>query len=85
VKSEADLAGIDGYPFTPHMVALSSVHPQSTVPLGTVLDGSGQVTDGLYVADASVFPTSSGVNPMLTIMGIAHRAAGIIAAQPASR
>jgi choline dehydrogenase-like flavoprotein len=33
----------------------------------------------LYVTDASVFPTSSGVNPMLTVMGIAHRAAGIIA------
>jgi choline dehydrogenase-like flavoprotein len=35
---------------------------------------------GLYVADASVFPTASGVNPMLTVMGIAHRAAGAIAA-----
>lgn len=34
---------------------------------------------GLYVADASAFPTASGVNPMLTIMGMAHRAAGIIA------
>lgn len=33
----------------------------------------------LYVADASVFPTASGVNPMLTVMAIAHRAAGIIA------
>ncbi|HMG18770.1 MAG TPA: GMC family oxidoreductase [Gemmatimonadales bacterium] len=33
---------------------------------------------GLYVADASVFPSASGVNPMLTVMGIAHRAAGII-------
>src|SRR2546422_7725507 len=35
----------------------------------------------LYVADASTFPSASGVNPMLTIMGIAHRAAGIIAAR----
>jgi choline dehydrogenase-like flavoprotein len=36
---------------------------------------------GLYVADASTFPTSSGVNPMLTIMAMAHRAAGAIAAK----
>ena len=34
---------------------------------------------GLYVADASAFPSASGVNPMLTIMGMAHRAAGIVA------
>jgi choline dehydrogenase-like flavoprotein len=33
----------------------------------------------LFVADASVFPTASGVNPMLSIMGLAHRAAGRIA------
>ena len=36
---------------------------------------------GLYVADASTFPSASGVNPMLTIMGIAHRAAGVIASK----
>ena len=33
----------------------------------------------LFVADASVFPTAAGVNPMLSIMGLAHRAAGRIA------
>jgi choline dehydrogenase-like flavoprotein len=33
---------------------------------------------GLYVADGSAFPTSSGVNPMITIMAIAdHVARGI--------
>ncbi len=49
----------------------------------SVVDAHHQVWNvpRLYVADASVFPTSSGVNPMLTIMGMAHRAAGVIAAE----
>lgn len=33
---------------------------------------------GLYVADASTFPTSSGVNPMITIMAIADHVARAI-------
>jgi len=36
--------------------------------------------EGLFVADASLFPTASGVNPMLSVMALAHRAAGRIAA-----
>jgi long-chain-alcohol oxidase len=36
---------------------------------------------GLYVADASLFPTASGVNPMLSVMALAHRAAGLLAAR----
>ncbi len=35
----------------------------------------------LFVTDASAFPTASGVNPMLTIYGIANRAAKKIAAR----
>ena len=33
----------------------------------------------LYVMDASTFPTASGVNPMISIYAIAHRAAGKLA------
>jgi long-chain-alcohol oxidase len=38
-----------------------------------VCDERGQVfgVSGLYVADASAFPASSGVNPMLTVVAIA--------------
>ena len=44
----------------------------------TVTDAFGLVhdTDRLIVADASVFPTPTGVNPMETIMALATRSAG---------
>jgi choline dehydrogenase-like flavoprotein len=40
--------------------------------------GESHETRGLYVADASAFPTSSGVNPMITIMAIADHVARAI-------
>jgi choline dehydrogenase-like flavoprotein len=38
-----------------------------------VVDAKGSVwgTKNLYVADSSVFPSASGVNPMVTVMSIA--------------
>ena len=51
-------------------------------PAKTVGDPWGQLHDtkGVWIADASAFPTASGVNPMLTIMAMARRTAGAIAA-----
>jgi choline dehydrogenase-like flavoprotein len=44
-------------------------------------DGRLQDVGGVYVADASAFPSASGVNPMLTVMALARRnAARILAA-----
>jgi choline dehydrogenase-like flavoprotein len=42
-------------------------------------------TPGVWIGDASAFPTSSGTNPMISIMALAHRTAeAISAAAPAS-
>lgn len=57
-------------------------HPMGTCRMGpdrsrSVVDNSGQVhgVRGLYVADASVFPTPLGVNPQMTVMLMALRVA----------
>jgi choline dehydrogenase-like flavoprotein len=46
-------------------------------PVGA--DNETHEVRSLFVADASLFPTATGVNPMLSVMGLAHRAAGKIA------
>ena len=56
---------------------VASAHQMGTCRMGSdpkksVVDPNGKVwgTEGLYVADASVFPSASGVNPMVTNMAI---------------
>ena len=44
-------------------------------------DNQSHEVRNLFVADASTFPTASGVNPMLSVYAIAHRAAGKLAAR----
>jgi choline dehydrogenase-like flavoprotein len=59
--------------FSAHQMGTARMHCD---PAGGVTDPLGRVhgVDGLLVADSSVFPLASGVNPMLTIMALAHRA-----------
>jgi len=56
-------------------------------PATSVADPWGEQHDtkGVWIGDASAFPTSSGTNPMITIMALAHRnAEAVAAAAPAT-
>jgi choline dehydrogenase-like flavoprotein len=59
-----------------------SFHPQGTLPMGhdaksAMVDafGAAHRASGLYVADASVFPTSVAVPPQISVMALATRTA----------
>ncbi|HEV8217740.1 MAG TPA: GMC family oxidoreductase, partial [Gemmatimonadaceae bacterium] len=65
-------------PVAGNRCAVLSAHQMGTCRMGrermnSVCDESGAVygVKGLYVADASLFPASSGVNPMITVMALA--------------
>ncbi|HEV8304605.1 MAG TPA: GMC family oxidoreductase [Gemmatimonadales bacterium] len=81
------LRRVDAAGWGPNQLLLVTFHQMASCRMGvsprtSVVDPEHRVwgVRDLYVADASVFPTSSGVNPMLTVMGIAHRAAQVVAA-----
>jgi choline dehydrogenase-like flavoprotein len=66
----------------PNRVLLFSAHQMASCRIGTdprtsVADPDGQVRGarGLWLTDASVFPSASGVNPALTVMALARRTA----------
>ena len=66
---------------------LSAYHPLGTARMGrdpatSVVDADHQLHDtpGLYVVDGAAVPSSLGVNPQITIMALATRAAEKIAA-----
>jgi choline dehydrogenase-like flavoprotein len=86
------LASFEATTFKPSELHLEAFHPMGTARIAATpsegVCGSGGSVNGveaLYVADASLFPTSVGVNPMMTIVAFAKRvAAGIAGATPAS-
>jgi choline dehydrogenase-like flavoprotein len=72
-------------------IALFSAHQMGTARMGAspaegTIDAEGRVygVEGLVVTDSSAFPTASGVNPMLTIMALAHRATRALIARRAA-
>jgi len=65
-------------PIAANRCTVFSAHQMGTCRMGrerrvSVCDENGAVygVKGLYVADASLFPASSGVNPMITVMALA--------------
>lgn len=66
-------------------IMMFTAHQMGTCRMGidaqkSVTDGNGQVhgIKGLFVCDGSLFPAASGVNPMLSIMGLSHMASQYI-------
>jgi len=70
-------------------MAPASYHVMGTARMGadprtSVFDPNGRSwdLDNVLCADSSVFPTSAGYNPTLTICALAHRAASLLVDDP---
>jgi choline dehydrogenase-like flavoprotein len=76
---EAYLQRVQHAPFGVNQIALFSAHQMSSVRIGAnsaagALSPHGETYEvrDLYVMDGSAMPTCSGVNPMISIMSLAH-------------
>lgn len=83
---EAFMSRVDSIGYDRNGVLYASYHQMGSARMGSdphesVVDELNAVhgTPGLYVMDASAFPATSGVNPMITIEALAHRAARALA------
>jgi choline dehydrogenase-like flavoprotein len=86
-----DLPLLESTRFKPSELRLEAFHPMGTARIAADPrrgvcgpDGSVNGTPGLYVADASLFPTSVGVNPMMTIIAFARQVSRGIAEEDLS-
>ena len=77
---EGSLAANDVAVFTAHQMGSCRMGAD---PSESVADGRGELHDckGVWIGDASAFPTAPGVNPMISIMSLAHSTAAQIAAR----
>jgi choline dehydrogenase-like flavoprotein len=80
VLKPGDLATFEATRFKASELRLEAFHPMGTARISAdprrgvcAPDGSVNGTRGLYVADASLFPTAPGVNPMMTIIAFAKQ------------
>ena len=85
VRTVAEARAIARLPLKASRFAAMGFHPLGTCRMGPdrkrgVVDFEHRVhgTDNLYVIDGASVPTSLGVNPQITIMAMAERAAGLL-------
>lgn len=87
IKSPDELENLRKWVKDSSDITIGTGHPQG----GNILSGNPKLGvidpefkaygyDNLFVCDASVFPTSLGVNPQLTVMALAQYAAPFVAA-----
>jgi choline dehydrogenase-like flavoprotein len=76
---EAYLRAVEARGFHGNAYALFSAHQMSSCriagdPARGAVDPTGETYEvkNLFVADGSALPTATGVNPMISIMGLAH-------------
>jgi choline dehydrogenase-like flavoprotein len=79
---DAFLAEIEQGSLQANDVAAFTAHQMGSCRMGSnpadsVADGHGELHDtkGVWIGDGSAFPTAPGVNPMISIMSLAHRTA----------
>ncbi|MFT3777866.1 MAG: GMC family oxidoreductase [Ottowia sp.] len=84
---DAYIARLKNIPLRFGGFSLFSAHQMGTCRMGrdpatSVANPQGELHDtpGVWIGDASAFPTSSGTNPMLSVMALAHRTAEAVIA-----
>jgi len=87
IRTGEQLARFKRMSIKPWHFELMSFHPLGTCRMGnhpekSVVDLNLETHDikGLFVTDGSIFPSSLGVNPQISIMSFANRCADYIAA-----
>jgi choline dehydrogenase-like flavoprotein len=76
IEAGASTAALASMPITPGGLELTAVHPMGSVPMGDVpsaavdSEGRHRGLSGLWIADGSLFPSSIGVPPQLSIYAL---------------
>ena len=90
VLRDGDMDTMRRHDLRPHELTLMAFHPMGTAradarPAHGVVDGDLKLhgCEGVYVSDASVLPSSLGVNPQETVMALATRLAYGLLDKPA--